>query len=98
MIVVVLALPLIAMGLVWTTKKRLGLILLFVSMFGSLVFGWYHHFLLAGPDHVHAQSMNAWGTTFIVTAYGLLITEAIGASLGIHFLRRAALEPAAGDS
>ena len=44
-IVVVLILPLLAMALVWTTEKRLGLILLSLSMFGSLLFGLHHHFL-----------------------------------------------------
>jgi len=43
-IVVVLVFPLIAMGLLWTVKKRLGVILLSLSMFGSLRFGLYHHF------------------------------------------------------
>ena len=95
-IVIVLAFPLIVMGLVWTSKRRLGLILLSVSMLGSLFFGWYHHFFVGGPDHVHAQSISPWGTTFIVTAYGLLITEAIGAYIGFHFLRSAMSDPAAG--
>ena len=85
-IVVVLILPLIAMALVWTTKKRIGLILLSLSMFGSLLFGFYHHFLVASRDHVRLQPASAWGTTFVLTAYGLLITEAIGAYVGIHFL------------
>ena len=85
-IVVVLVLPLVAMALVWTTQKRLGLILLSLSMFGSLLFGLYHHFLAAGPDHVHSQPASPWGVAFVVTAYLLLITEAIGAYAGIHFL------------
>ena len=38
-IVVVLVSPLLAMAFVWTTKKRIGLILLSLSMFGSLLFG-----------------------------------------------------------
>jgi hypothetical protein len=37
--VVVLVSPLLALALVWTTKKRIGLILLSLSMFGSLLFG-----------------------------------------------------------
>ncbi len=45
MIVVVLVSPLFAMALVWTTKKRIGLILSSLSMFGSFLFGLYHHFL-----------------------------------------------------
>jgi hypothetical protein len=85
-IVVVLLLPLVAMAVVWTNKKRLGLVLLSLSMFGALVFGLYHHFLAASPDHVHAQPSNSWGITFVFTAYALLLTEAIGTYVGIHFL------------
>ena len=55
-------------------------------MFGSLLFGLYHHFLVASPDHVRSQPASAWGIIFVVTAYLLLITEAIGAYVGVHFL------------
>jgi hypothetical protein len=85
-IVVVLVSPLIATGLLWTAKKRLGLVLLSLSMFGSLLFGWYHHFLAVSPDHIHSQPSGGWGTTFVLTAYLLLITEAIGTYVGVHFL------------
>jgi hypothetical protein len=85
-VVVVLLSPLLALALVWTTQKRPGLILLSLSMLGSLLFGFYHHFLVASRDHVRLQPASAWGTTFVLTAYGLLITEAIGAYVGIHFL------------
>ena len=88
-IVVVLILPLVAMVLVWTAKKRPGLILLSLSMFGSLLFGLYHHFLVASPDHVRSQPPSPWGIVFVITAYGLLITEAIGTYVGIRFLRLA---------
>ena len=85
-IVVILIAPLLAMTLLWTAKKRLGLILLSLSMFGSFLFGLYHHFLVTSPDHVHSQPTSPWGIAFIFTAYGLLITEAIGTYVGIHFL------------
>ena len=85
-IVVVLLSPLLGMVLVWTAKKRLGLILLLLSMFGSLLFGFYHHFLIASPDHVRSQPASPWGIAFVLTAYGLLITEAIGTYVGSHFL------------
>jgi hypothetical protein len=85
-IAVVLILPLVAMALLWTGQKQLGLILLSLSMFGSLLFGFYHHFLVASPDHVRLQPASAWEIAFVLTAYGLLITEAIGAYVGIHFL------------
>jgi hypothetical protein len=85
-IAVVLILPLLAISLVWTAHKRLGLILLSLSMLASLLFGLYHHFLVISPDHVHSQPASPWGIVFIFTAYGLLITEAIGTYVGIHFL------------
>jgi hypothetical protein len=85
-IVVVLVSPLLAIVLVWTTKKRLGLILLSLSMFGSFLFGVYHHFLVASPDRVRSQPVSPWGIAFVLTAYGLLITEAVGAYVGVHFL------------
>ena len=85
-IVVVLIFPLITGGLIWTAAKRLGFILLSLSMFGSLLFGLYHHFLSVSPDHIHSQPPSAWGMTFVLTAYLLLITEAIGTYVGIHFL------------
>ena len=84
-IVVVLIFPLIAMGLLWIAEKRLGLILLSLSMFASLLFGLYHHFLAVSPDHVHSQPASAWGATFVLTAYLLLFTEAIGTYVGVHF-------------
>ena len=85
-IAVVLISPLIAMALIWTSEKRLGLILLSLSMFGSLLFGLYHHFLVASPDQVRSQPPSPWEIVFVLTAYGLLITEAIGAYVGVHFL------------
>ena len=88
-LVVVLLSPLLAMALVWTSKKQFGLILLSASMCAALIFGLYHHFIVVSPDHVHAQPNNAWGTTFVLTSYALLITEAIGSYVGLHFLRRA---------
>ena len=83
---VVLLLPLVAMGLVWTAEKRLGLILLSLSMSASLLFGMYHHFMVMSPDHVRSQPPNPWGLAYVLTAYGLSITEAIGTYVGVHFL------------
>jgi hypothetical protein len=85
-IVVVLISPLIAMALIRTAAKRLGFILLSLSMFGSLLFGLYYHFLSVSLDHVHSQPSGGWSTTFVLTAYLLLITEAIGTYVGVHFL------------
>ena len=87
-ILVVLIAPLLAMGLLWTAEKRLCLMLLSLSMSGSFLFGLYHHFLAMGPDHVDSQPWSPWGLTFGLTAYLLLVTEAIGTYIGIHFLRK----------
>jgi hypothetical protein len=86
-IVVLLIFPLIAMALIWTSEKRFGLTLLWLSMFGSLLFGLYHHFLAISPDHIRSQPTVRWGTTFVLTAYLLLVTEVMGTYVGIHFLR-----------
>ena len=69
-IVVVLVCPLLAMALVWTAKKRLGLILLLLSMSGSFLFGLYHHFVVVSPDHVRSQPASPWGMAFLLTACG----------------------------
>ena len=85
-VAVVLVGPLLAGGLLWTAWRRSGLLLLALSMTGSLLFGLYHHFLAMSSDHVHAQPASSWGLAFVSTAYGLLLIEAIGAYLGVHFL------------
>ncbi len=57
-------------------------------MAGSLVFGLYHHLMAPGPDHVGEQAAGEWATTFAITSYLVLLTEAAGAAIGIHFLYR----------
>jgi hypothetical protein len=84
---VIVVAPLVAAGLAWSRKQYFGLGVLTFSMLASLLFGLYHHFVAEGADHVHSQPAGSWGTTFILTAYGLMITEAIGTWIGIHFLR-----------
>jgi hypothetical protein len=56
-----------------------------LSMFGSLLFGLSHHFLVVSRNPIHSQFSSGWGTRFVRTAYLLLITEAIGTYAGIHF-------------
>ena len=85
-ICVIMLCPLLAMGLLWTPQRRLGLILLAFSMAGSFLFGLYNHFAAIGPDHVGKQASGPWGTTFVLTAYLLLLTEALGSYIGLHFL------------
>jgi hypothetical protein len=84
---VVVVAPLLAMWLAWRPRERFGLALLAASMFASLLFGLYHHFLVEGADHVHSQPAGTWGKAFVITAYGLLLTEGLGTWMGMHFLR-----------
>ena len=56
-------------------------------MAASSVFGLYNHFLVRGGDHVSAQPPGLVGAAFAVTAYLLFLTEALGAALGLYFLR-----------
>lgn len=86
-VVVILLAPLLALALLWTSQKRVALLLLTVSMAASAVFGLYHHFLVRGADHVSAQPPGPAGTAFVVTAYLLFLTEALGVVLGLYFLR-----------
>lgn len=85
-LVIVIA-PLVAMWLAWGRRRRLAFGLLAASMFASLLFGLYHHFLAEGIDHVHSQPPGAWGQIFVITAYGLLITEALTTWMGMLYLR-----------
>src|SRR6185436_312295 len=49
--VIVIA-PLVAMLLIWTRLARPGLVLLVISMAGSLIFGVAYHYVVISPDHV----------------------------------------------
>ncbi len=85
---VILLCPLFAMVLLWASQRRLGLVLLTLSMAASLVFGLYNHFVVRSPDHVGEQAPGPWGTAFVLTAYLLLLTEAMGIYVGLYFLYR----------
>jgi hypothetical protein len=87
-VTIILLCPLIAMGLLWTSRVRLGLFLLTFSMGAALLFGLYHHFVAEGSDHVGSHGPGFWAATFTLTAYGLLVLEAAGAYAGAHFLSR----------
>ena len=87
-IIVILIAPLIALVLVWTRRIRAGLLLLVISMAGSLIFGAYFHYIFVSPDHVsHLPPGDAQGM-FRTTALLLVLTELFGVSAGLWGLRR----------
>ena len=85
-IVVVFIFPLIAMPLLLDGGETTRAYSIVVIAVRPLVFGVYQDFLAIGPDHVHWQPANAWGTKIALIAYLLLITEAIGTYFIVHFL------------
>lgn len=84
MVVVVLS-PLVALPFLWTARQRFGLALLALSMGGALLFGLYHHFLVMGPDHVGEQVPGVMAGVFAASAYGILISEALGTFCGLFY-------------
>jgi len=86
-LIVIAIAPLIAMMLLWTRYARLGLIVLAVSMAGSLIFGAVYHYVVVSPDHVsHLPPGDAQGL-FRMTALLLMLTELIGVVAGVLGLR-----------
>jgi len=84
--VIVIA-PVIAMVLIWTRLARHGLVLLVISMLGSLFFGVAYHYVVISPDHVsHIPSGDAQGL-FRTTALLLVLTELFGVLVGLWGLR-----------
>jgi len=85
--VIVIA-PLIAMLLIWTRLARAGLVLLVISMAGSLIFGFAYHYVVISPDHVsHLPPGDAQGL-FRTTALLLVLTEMFGVVVGLWALRK----------
>ena len=85
--VIVIA-PLIAVILIWTRLARLGLVLLVISMAGSLIFGVAYHYVVISPDHVsHIPPGDAQGL-FRTTALLLVLTELFGLAVGLWGLRK----------
>ena len=86
-LVVITLSPLIALILLWLRRTRPGLVLLALSMAGSLIFGIYFHYIEISPDHVsHLPPGHAQGL-FRATALLLGITEAFGVIVALIGLR-----------
>ncbi len=80
-IVVIQVAPLI--GLAWMWKNPLaGARLIGLAMSASLLFGLINHFVVSSPDHVNHVTAQ-WRPLFTATAIGLVVTEAVGAILGL---------------
>lgn len=78
--------PLVAAGFLVTRKRKTGALLLALSMFGSLVFGVWYHFLSETNDNV-AQVHGPWHSTFLWTAIALAVIELTGTLIGFRILK-----------
>ena len=86
-VTVILIAPLIAMLLLWTRYTRVGVLVLVISMAGSLIFGVIYHYVIVSPDHVsHLPPGDAQGM-FRMTALLLIGTELFGLVVGLFGLR-----------
>jgi hypothetical protein len=78
-IAVILAGPLIGLGVAWIAVKP-GSWIVAGTMLASLVFGVVKHFVLISPDHF-SHVDERWRTLFIITSVMLAVTEALGAGV-----------------
>ena len=81
--VVITLMPLVAAVFLFTRKKKIGALLLALSMSGSFIFGFWFHFLSQTNDNV-TQVHGAWHSTFLWTAITLAVIELAGTVLGFR--------------
>lgn len=84
--VVITFMPFVAAALLFTRKKKIGALLLALSMFGSFIFGFWFHFLSQTNDNVR-QVHGPWHSTFLWTAIALAIIELAGTVFGFRMFR-----------
>jgi hypothetical protein len=84
LVVVTLVLPLLAAGLLWTTRKREAAWLITVCMLVSLLFGFINHFVISGSsDYVLAVRAGAWRYSFVLSAAVLVVADTLGVAIGV---------------
>jgi len=76
--IVIFMAPLIATVMLWTRARERGVILLGISLAGSLAFGVSYHFVIAGPDNAFGSYHSDWESAFRATAVLLTLIEATG--------------------
>jgi len=76
--IIIFMAPLIGTVMLWTRLRKLGVILLGLSLAGSFVFGVSYHFLIAGSDNALGPHYSHWGCAFRATSILLALIEAAG--------------------
>jgi hypothetical protein len=85
--IIIFVVPLVATMMLWSRWRKLGVMLLGLSLAGSLIFRVSYHFAVAGPDNALGHYHSPWGSAFLVTAILLALTEAAGIFWCIWILR-----------
>jgi hypothetical protein len=85
--IVIIVTPLVATTMLWSRRRKLGVILLGLSLAGSLAFGVSYHFLIPGPDNAIGMFRSDRRPAFQATAVLLALTEAAGFIWSILVLR-----------
>jgi sec-independent protein translocase protein TatC len=88
-LVVIVILPVVAAGLVWTRWIKSAIGLFAISTLAALAFGVYHHYVMISPDHVaHLPAGNPVAQTqFIWSAGTIAVLEAVAGLYGVARLR-----------
>lgn len=88
---VVVVAPFAAVLLVWMRRVGAGTWIFFLSMFGSFLFGTYHHYVALSPDHVQhlPQGSASAHSAFIASAAVLALAEFSSTLYGALCLTRA---------
>lgn len=81
-LLVITILPFVALLVMWK-RRRLGFLLLLLSMAASFIFGVFYHFIAAGPDNVASVPALPAAHTFQWTAIALALMEAAGFVVGV---------------
>jgi hypothetical protein len=76
--VIIFLVPFIATMMLWTRVRKFGVILLGLSLAGSLAFGVSYHFLIPGPDNALGHYPSHWSSVFRATAILLGLIEVAG--------------------
>src|SRR5215468_6567835 len=63
-LIVILVMPIVGAGLIWTRFERAGAWIVTLSMLASLLFGVIHHFIVMSPDNIAEVPQHAWHGSF----------------------------------
>jgi len=67
--------PVVAMALLWTRLQKMGLVVLLLTMAGSLFFGAAYHFFVPGSDNALELPPGHWESLFKTSATWLAVIE-----------------------